>query len=70
MTIFASTHSPTKRENTMEELLKKIEAVCEAFHADAQKAVEGNKAAAARSRKASLEMEKLQKEWRKVSLGK
>ena len=54
----------------MEELLKKIEAVCETFHAEAKKAVEGNKAAAARSRKASLEMEKLQKEWRKVSLGK
>lgn len=54
----------------MEELLKKIAVVNEAFLADAEKAVAGNKAAAARSRKASLVMEKLQKEWRKVSLGK
>ena len=40
----------------------------EAFLADAEKNVAGNKAAGARARKVSLELEKLMKEFRKVSV--
>lgn len=52
----------------MKELVEKINALCEAFAADAQKNVEGNKAAGARARKSSLELEKALKEFRKVSV--
>lgn len=52
----------------MKELVVKINALCDAFKADAEKAVNGNKAAAARCRKATLELEKLGKEFRKVSI--
>lgn len=38
------------------------------FFYEADKAVEGNKAAGVRSRKASSELEKLLKEWRKISV--
>lgn len=53
----------------MKELVEKINAAAEAFLADAAKNVAGNKAAGARARKASLELEKLMKEFRKVSVG-
>lgn len=53
----------------MKELLAKIAASVEAFNVDsAAQAENGNKAAGTRARKASLEIEKLMKEFRKVSL--
>lgn len=53
----------------MKELIEKINAGFESFKADADlQAEKGNKAAGTRARKASLELEKLLKEFRKVSL--
>ena len=53
----------------MESLVQQIQAAYEAFKADAALQVEkGNKAAGTRARKASLELEKLMKEFRKTSL--
>ncbi len=53
----------------MKELVEKIQAVYAAFEADANAQVEkGNKAAGTRARKASLELEKLMKGFRKASL--
>lgn len=50
----------------MEELLKNVQETFSAFLLDAQKT--GNKAAAVRARKASLELEKQLKEYRKTSI--
>ncbi|MDD4993810.1 MAG: histone H1 [Paludibacter sp.] len=53
----------------MEELVAKIKGEFEAFAKDADLQTEkGNKAAGTRARKASLDLEKLLKEFRKVSL--
>jgi len=53
----------------MEELVNKIKAEFEAFATDANLQIEkGNKAAGTRARKSSLDLEKLLKEFRKVSL--
>ena len=53
----------------MQELIETVNAAFEAFKADAALQVEkGNKAAGTRARKASLELEKLMKEFRKASL--
>lgn len=52
----------------MKQLTEKIKEVADYFEAQATLAVSGNKAAGRRARKASLELEKLTKEWRKVSL--
>ena len=53
----------------MNELVAKIQEVYKAFEADALSQVEKrNKAARTRARKASLELEKLLKEFRKVSI--
>ena len=53
----------------MKELVVKITEAFEAFSKDAALQVEkGNKAAGTRARKASLEREKLMKEFRKVSV--
>ncbi|MEG0455495.1 MAG: histone H1 [Bacteroides sp.] len=53
----------------MKELLEKIEAAVASFKTDASAQVEtGNKAAGTRARKASLEIEKMMKEFRKASL--
>lgn len=53
----------------MEELITKIAAQMEAFSKDAAlQSEKGNKAAGTRARKSSLELEKLLKEFRKVSL--
>ena len=53
----------------MEELVKKIKAEFDAFVTDATLQQEkGNKAAGTRARKNSLELEKMLKEFRKVSL--
>lgn len=53
----------------VKELIEKINASVEAFKSDAElQAEKGNKAAGTRARKASLELEKLLKEFRKTSL--
>jgi len=53
----------------MEKLVSKIKAEFDAFATDANLQVEkGNKAAGTRARKASLDLEKLMKEFRKVSI--
>lgn len=53
----------------MNELIAKIKELSAAFISDAgQQAEKGNKAAGTRARKASLELEKVLKEFRKVSL--
>lgn len=53
----------------MKELIEKINAGFETFKTDAELQIEkGNKAAGTRARKASLEIEKLLKEFRKTSL--
>ena len=53
----------------MKELLEKIAASIEAFNTDSQQQAEkGNNAAGVRARKASLETEKLMKEFRKASI--
>lgn len=53
----------------MNEILEKVKAAYAAFEAEATlQAEKGNKAAGTRARKASLELEKLMKEFRKVSL--
>ena len=53
----------------MKELVSKIQEVYAALATDAALQIEkGNKAAGTRARKASLELEKLMKEFRKISL--
>ena len=53
----------------MKDLVAKINEAFEALSKDAELQVEkGNKAAGTRARKASLELEKLMKEFRKVSV--
>lgn len=53
----------------MQNLLDKITSAVELFTADAQDQIQkGNKAAGTRARKASLEIEKAMKEFRKASL--
>ena len=53
----------------MQELLTKIDAEISAFQTDSKLQYEkGNKAAGTRARKAALEMTKLLKEFRKVSV--
>lgn len=53
----------------MKELIEKIEAEFATFKADAELQLEkSNKAAGTRARKSSLDLEKLLKEFRKVSL--
>ncbi len=53
----------------MNELIQKIQAQVELFNKDAEaQAQKNNKAAGTRARKAALEIAKLMKEFRKVSL--
>lgn len=53
----------------MQELISKIGTEMEAFQTDANlQAEKGNKAAGTRARKAALELTKLLKEFRKVSM--
>jgi len=60
---------PEFKKNTMKDLISKIEAEFESFQKDANSQLEsGNKAAGTRARKASLELTKLFKEFRKVSV--
>lgn len=59
----------TNNRNKMKTLIEKIAASYEAFVKDATAQTDtGNKAAGARARKASLEIEKMMKEFRKASL--
>lgn len=58
-----------KKEKAMKELLNKINTSFEEFNTNAQlQADKGNKAAGVRARKASLELEKLMKDFRKSSV--
>ena len=77
MTIFAAnimtvSLQPIKKLKNylkMEELVNKIKAEFEAFATDANLQIEkANKAAGTRARKSSLDLEKLLKEFRKVSV--
>ncbi len=52
----------------MNELIATLDQLCDALKADLAKAANGNKAAAARARKATLEIAKVGKEFRKVSV--
>ncbi|WP_300725494.1 histone H1 [uncultured Bacteroides sp.] len=53
----------------MNELIEKVKELSTALLTDAElQATKGNKAAGTRARKASLELEKVLKEFRKVSL--
>lgn len=52
----------------MEDLVKDIKFLMASFTADAEKRLAGNKAAGTRARKSSLSLEKLLKEYRKVSV--
>ena len=57
------------KKKNMNELIAKIKELNEDFMSDAALQIEkGNKAAGTRARKASLELEKLMKEFRKASL--
>lgn len=61
--------SLTFKHNIMEELVKQIKAEFEVFEKNADAQVEkGNKAAGTRARKAALNLSKLMKEFRKVSV--
>ena len=60
---------PIKNQNVMQELLTKIDAEMVTFQADSKlQAEKGNKAAGTRARKSALELTKLLKEFRKVSI--
>ena len=52
----------------MKELVEKVAELYAAFEKDAKQLENGNKAAGTRARKASLEIEKTMKEFRKASL--
>ena len=66
--IFATITNP-KHHKAMKELVAKINAEYEVFAANAAAQVEkGNKAAGTRARKSALEISKLMKEFRKVSV--
>ena len=61
--------SLTLKYNIMEELVKQMKAEFEVFEKNADAQVEkGNKAAGTRARKAALNLSKLMKEFRKVSV--
>lgn len=52
----------------MESVKNKLAALFDEFNQQSHLAIKGNKSAGTRSRKMSLEMETLLKEWRKVSV--
>lgn len=68
LSIFVSITNP-KFYTDMKELVEKINAEFEVFAANAAAQVEkGNKAAGTRARKSALELSKMMKEFRKVSV--
>ena len=69
MTVSVQPIKKLKKYLKMEELVNKIKAEFEAFATDANLQIEkANKAAGTRARKSSLDLEKLLKEFRKVSV--
>lgn len=68
MPIFVARLNIINSIEIMKETIAKMNEVIAALTADLAKANEGNKAAAARARKATLELEKLGKEFRKASI--
>lgn len=69
ITIFVINLRNNKLTKTIKELIEKIETAYTAFKTDGEAQTEnGNKAAGIRARKASLEIEKLMKEFRKTSI--
>jgi len=52
----------------MKELVENIQTTFESFQSEANMQLDGNKSAGTRARKSSLELEKLLKEFRKVSI--
>lgn len=52
----------------MEELLKQISTEIETFQKESQARAQGNKAAGGRARKSTLELTKLFKDYRKVTI--
>ncbi len=52
----------------MKKLVEDIQTTFESFQTEANAQLDGNKAAGTRARKSSLELEKLLKEFRKVSV--
>ena len=66
---FCDTLLTKKNKRIMKELVEKVAALYADFSKDANAQIEnGNKAAGTRARKASLEIEKAMKEFRKASL--
>ena len=66
---FCGTLLTKKNKRIMKELVEKVAALYADFAKDANAQIEnGNKAAGTRARKASLEIEKAMKEFRKASL--
>ena len=66
---FCDTLLTKKNKRIMKELVEKVAALYADFAKDANAQIEnGNKAAGTRARKASLEIEKAMKEFRKASL--
>lgn len=66
---FCGTLLTKKNKRIMKELVEKVAALYADFSKDANAQIEnGNKAAGTRARKASLEIEKAMKEFRKASL--
>lgn len=57
-----------KRKNIMNELVRKIKEQIAVFTENADAQLAGNKAAGTRARKATLELEKMMKEFRKISV--
>ena len=53
---------------SVQKIVDSINEQVEAFRADAEEAVKGNKSAARRARKATLKLSELGKEFRKVSV--
>lgn len=52
----------------MNDLINKINGLCLQFKADADRNIRGNKTAGVRARKVSLEISKLMKDYRKMSI--
>jgi hypothetical protein len=52
----------------MKKLVENIQTIFESFQTEANAQLDGNKAAGTRARKSSLDLEKLLKEFRKVSV--
>ncbi len=68
--MFVASHNNHLNPNNMDELLTKIYAELGEFTLNVQKAEGGNKSAGRRARKATLNLEKLFKEFRNISIRK